>query len=212
MRTQFITFEGSEACGKSTQLARLQSRLVTAERPVTVTREPGGTLLGEAVRNLLKHAPEGRGMSPEAELLLFAASRAELVRKVIAPALQAGGWVLSDRFYDSTLVYQGVARGLGVEPVAWLNAFAVGETHPGLTLVLDLTVEEAQGRLRQRGCPEGQSDRMEEQSREFFAKVRAGYEHLARREPGRVRLIDAQGTPEEVAGLVWKEVAHAFQL
>ncbi len=211
VRTKLISFEGSEACGKSTQLGLLQKRLTDRGQVVTVTREPGGTALGEQVRHLLKHAPEGRGMSPEAELLLFCASRAELVRKVIAPALQAGGWVLSDRFYDSTLVYQGIARGLGAEAVTWLNHFAVGTCHPGLTLLLDLSAEEAEKRLEQRRRPDSPFDRMEEQSAEFFSRVRAGYVGLAEREAERVRRIEAGGSVEEVSAFIWKEVSDAFQ-
>ncbi len=212
MRTKFITFEGAEACGKSTQLERLHARLVGAGHSVTVTREPGGTQLGEAVRNLLKHAPEGRGMCSEAELLLFSASRAELVHKVIGPALQKGGWVLSDRFYDSTTIYQGLARGLGEEPVKWLNAFVVRNIHPGLTLILDLSVDEAQRRLRQRSLPGEPFDRMEAQTLDFFISVRSGYCQLAKKEPNRVRLIDASGTLDEVTARIWKEVSDVFQL
>jgi dTMP kinase len=212
VRSKFITFEGSEACGKSTQLERLRARLASFGQEVVVTREPGGTPLGEMVRHLLKHAPEGRGMCSEAEILLFSASRAELVRKVIGPRLAKEAWVLSDRFYDSTMVYQGLARQLGMETVQWLNAFAVGQVHPGLTLILDLPLEEANRRLALRSLPLGQFDRMEEESREFYATVREGFRRLAEQEPDRVRLLDAQGTPEEVSERIWREVVDAFSI
>src|SRR5471032_2533447 len=133
--SRFISLEGGEAVGKSTQIERLAARLEKLGHKVLVTREPGGTPLGESIRHLLKHAPEGRGMTPETELLLFLASRAELVRKIIMPALDRGDWVLSDRFLDSTTVYQGAGRELPTEIVERLNAFAVGTVVPGLTLV-----------------------------------------------------------------------------
>src|SRR5471032_2706845 len=146
----FISLEGGEAVGKSTQIERLAARLHGLGHKTLVTREPGGTPLGESIRHLLKHAPEGRGMTPETELLLFLASRAELVRKVIVPALDAGTWVLCDRFLDSTTVYQGAGRRLPLEIVTRINAFAVGPHLPGLTLVLDLDQEEARNRLLKR--------------------------------------------------------------
>ena len=129
----FISFEGSEGCGKTTQIQRLAARLEAAGQPVLLTREPGGTPLGETIRYLLKYAEEGRDMVPEAELLLFAASRAQLMRRVIEPALQAGQWVIADRFLDSTTVYQGVARRLNPEAVCFINEFAVGERRPNMT-------------------------------------------------------------------------------
>src|SRR5277367_234717 len=153
---QFISLEGGEAVGKSTQIERLAARLHKLGHKTLVTREPGGTPLGESIRHLLKHAPEGRGMTPYTELLLFLASRAELVRKVIMPALDQGAWVLSDRFLDSTTVYQGAGRNLPMEIVERVNAFAVGPHLPGLTLVLDLSPEEARRRQERRGRPAGQ--------------------------------------------------------
>src|SRR3984885_6757642 len=140
---RFISLEGGECVGKSTQIDRLAERLRGLGHKVIVTREPGGTPLGESIRHLLKHAPEGRGMTPETELLLFLASRAELVRKVIMPALDQGVWVLCDRFLDSTTVYQGTARRLPTEIVERVNALVVGTYVPSLTLVLDLEPEAA---------------------------------------------------------------------
>src|ERR1700735_428009 len=123
---RFVTFEGGEAVGKSTQIEKLAAKLKERGDEVLVTREPGGTPIGEQIRHLLKHAPEGQGMNPKTELLLFLASRAELVRKVIGPALDRGAWVLCDRFHDSTTVYQGAGRGIPLEVVERLNAFALG--------------------------------------------------------------------------------------
>ncbi len=143
-RGLFITFEGSEGCGKSTQIQRLAARLQTAGASFIVTREPGGTAIGEKIRDLLQFAPESAGMQPKTELLLFEASRSQLVREVIEPALERGALVLSDRFYDSTTVYQGVARRLDPEIVAQLNAFAVGDCRPDATFILDVDVATAQ--------------------------------------------------------------------
>ena len=210
----FISLEGGEAVGKSTQIERLAGRLQKLGHKTLVTREPGGTPLGESIRHLLKHAPEGRGMTPQAELLLFLASRAELVRKVIMPALDQGTWVLCDRFLDSTTVYQGAGRQLPDEVVERVNAFAVGPHLPGLTLVLDLEPKEAQRRQVRRTKPagEGTFDRMEAEPTDFFERVRQGYHELAKAHPKRVKFVSAAGTIEETANAVWKQVAAAFHL
>lgn len=213
MKPHFISLEGSEACGKSTQIERLKARLEKLGLQVLVTREPGGTPLGESLRHLLKHAPEGRGMCAESELLLFTASRAQLCREVIAPALDNGVWVVSDRFADSTTVYQGVARKLQAADVAAINNFAMGPIRPGLTLVLDLEPVVAQRRLSRRPRPVGQAtDRMEDQPTDFFDRVRQGYHALAQAEPERVKLVDASGRPEEVEEKIWSFVRHAFSI
>ncbi len=211
---RFISLEGGEAVGKSTQIERLAQRLTKLGDKVIVTREPGGTPLGESIRHLLKHSPEGRGMTPQAELLLFLASRAELVRKVIMPALDQGAWVLCDRFLDSTTVYQGAGRQLPGEIVERVNAFAVGTHLPGLTLVLDLEPKEAQRRQMRRVRPagEGAFDRIEAEPTDFFERVRAGYHELAQSSPHRVKIVPAAGTIDQTADAVWKEVAAAFSL
>src|ERR1041385_720435 len=129
-RLPFITFEGSEGCGKSTQVKRLTARLEKSGVPFLVTREPGGTPIGETIRELLQFAPQGTGMTPETELLLFEASRSQLVREVIKPALDAGSCVISDRFFDSTTVYQGAARKLDLKIVQQMNLFAVNQCIP----------------------------------------------------------------------------------
>lgn len=204
LRGKFITFEGSEGCGKSTQLARLVARLQAAGIEPLLTREPGGTDLGEEIRNLLLHHKAGGAMCAETELLLFAAARAQLVRERIAPALAAGRVVISDRFLDSTTVYQGAARRLAPDAVAAINGFAVGACRPALTLVLDVPVEVGQARVRTRG--DGRPDRIERESLEFFTRVRAGYLALARSEPRRIAVIDTTRPVDEVAGHIWQTV------
>ncbi|MDX2080233.1 MAG: dTMP kinase [Terrimicrobiaceae bacterium] len=194
MRGRFITFEGSEGCGKSTQIERLADSLRSDGADVLLVREPGGTPSGESIRHLLQHAPEGENLTPEAELLLFAASRAQLVREVIRPAIERGTVVISDRFLDSTTVYQGVGRQIAPEATAAINAFAVGDTLPDLTILLDLDRATAVTRMGDRS-----RDRMERSPEEFFEAVRRGYLELARREPRRIRVIDAARPPESVA-------------
>jgi dTMP kinase len=210
---RFITFEGGEAVGKSTQIERLAAKLRERGDEVLVTREPGGTPLGEQIRHLLKHAPEGQGMNPKTELLLFLASRAELVRKVIGPALDRGVWVLCDRFHDSTTVYQGAGRGLPHEIVDRLNAFAIGARLPGLTLVLDLEIERARARMLTRvGNIATVADRMEEQPADFFERVRQGYAQLAQAHPERVKIISAHGNVDETASAIWEQVTKTFAI
>ncbi|MCX6848941.1 MAG: dTMP kinase [Verrucomicrobia bacterium] len=183
-----LSFEGSEGCGKSTQIALLRTRLEAAGRNVVVLREPGGTELGESIRHLLQHAKEGAAMTPETELLLFAASRAQLVREKIRPLLESGTFVILDRFLDSTTVYQGIARGLPLESVRAINHFAIGGTLPNLTLVLDMDSATAWQRIHQSGR---ELDRMESQPQSFFEKVRQGYLEVAQAEPQRIQVIDA---------------------
>lgn len=200
-RGKFISFEGSEGCGKSTQIRRFVDWLRSSGREVLVTREPGGTAAGEKIRHLLQHDSDGEGLTPESELLLFAASRAQLVREVILPALDRGVWVVADRFLDSTTIYQGVGRGLDREAVQRINAFAVGAALPDLTFLLDL--DAATGHARAVAASGDQHDRMESQPLAFFEKVRRGYLELAAAEPSRIAVIDAgQGIEEVFADLV----------
>lgn len=202
MSTGFLlSFEGSEGCGKSTQIALLRTRLEAAGRAVVVLREPGGTELGESIRHLLQHAKEGAEMTAETELLLFAASRAQLVREKIRPLLVAGTLVILDRFLDSTTVYQGIARGLPLESVRAINHFAIGGTLPQLTLVLDMDSATARQRIHQTGR---ELDRIESQPQAFFEKVRQGYLEVARAEPERVKIIDASATPDAVHTSIWQ--------
>jgi dTMP kinase len=213
LKSRFISFEGGEGAGKSTQIDLLAKRLTAAGHRVIVTREPGGTPLGESIRHLLKHAPENRDMAAETELLLFLASRAELVRKVIVPALNEGQWVLSDRFLDSTTVYQGLGRRLPAEIVERVNAFAVGPHLPGLTLVLDLDPQETRRRLQARAkTGKLKFDRLEAEPADFHERVRQGYLALAHAHPDRVRLVPAAGPVDNVSEMVWREVATTFHL
>jgi dTMP kinase len=210
----FISFEGSEGCGKSTQIGRLAARLRDKGREVVQLREPGGTPIGEQIRNLLQYDASAAAMTPETELLLFAASRAQLVREVIRPAVDRGAIVLCDRFLDSTTVYQGVARALDRKDVAAINAFAVGETLPDLTLLLDLDAAEGRRRAASR---KGPVDRMEQEKEEFYEAVRLGYLALAEENKGRIAVIDASADIDAVEGLItaalkerFKEVFHGL--
>jgi dTMP kinase len=203
-RGVFISFEGGEGCGKSTQIQRLAERLRSSGHRVLQTREPGGTEIGEQLRDLLQHSKTGRSMTSETELLLFAASRAQLVREVITPAMADGVVVLADRFLDSTTVYQGVARRLDPAQVAAINAFAVGSLLPDLTFLLDVAPEIGRHRMLQRTLP---LDRMESQSSAFYEAVRAGYLSLAREHPTRICLIDGAAPVEMIASKIWAKLA-----
>ncbi len=198
-----ISFEGSEGCGKSTQIQRLRARLEAQGREVMILREPGGTAVGEHIRHLLQHEKEAANMTAETELLLFAASRAQIVREKIQPALARGVVVMLDRFLDSTTVYQGIARGLPLAAVHAINAFAVGDTMPQLTLVLDLDSDTAWARIHQTGR---ELDRMESQPIAFFEKVRRGYLDLASQEPLRIAVIDASQSIDSVEAQIAKRV------
>ncbi|MFN0130515.1 MAG: dTMP kinase [Verrucomicrobiales bacterium] len=201
-RGLFITFEGSEGCGKSTQIELLRERLESAGHGLVIVREPGGTALGEEVRELLLHHHPARGrIAPECELLLFEASRAQLVRERIGPALAAGSHVIADRFYDSTTVYQGFGRGLDLIAISQMNAFAVGPHHPDLTILLDMEAGEALERARRRSG--GSLDRMESESMDFFERVRTGYLHVAREAKHRIKVLDATAPPDSVADEIW---------
>jgi dTMP kinase len=200
----FITFEGGEGCGKSTQIAALKARLEAMGKTVVQTREPGGTALGESVRSLLQHDDAGQGMSPEAELLLFAASRAQHVRELIAPAIAQGQIVLCDRFLDSTTVYQGVARAIDSKKVDTINQFAIGDTKPDLTILIDLPPEIGLARVHARS--DGQLDRMENEAIEFFHAVRQGYLDLAKSEPKRFLVLDGSQSVEKLETQIWQRV------
>jgi dTMP kinase len=200
----FITFEGGEGCGKSTQIAALKARLEAMGKTVVQTREPGGTALGESVRKLLQYDDAGQGMSPEAELLLFAASRAQHVRELIAPAIAEGQIVLCDRFLDSTTVYQGVARAIDSKKVDTINQFAIGDTNPDLTILIDLPPEIGLARVHARS--DGQLDRMEKEAIGFFQAVRQGYLDLAKSEPKRFLVLDGSQSVEELETQIWQKV------
>src|SRR5881394_3591071 len=167
----FITFEGSEGSGKSTQAQRLAARLQRSGVPYLVTREPGGTPIGETIRELLQFASHNSSMTPETELLLFEASRSQLVREVIKPALERGVCVIADRFLDSTTVYQGAARRLDREMIERLNSFSIGDCVPDVTFVLDVDAQTANSRMQKEPR---KADRMEQQPAEFYERVREG--------------------------------------
>jgi dTMP kinase len=204
MKGLFITFEGTEGSGKSTQVTLLAQRLRKLGLPVRQVREPGGTPIGEEIRHTLKHSANNRAMTPEAELLLMNASRAQLVRETIRPALAAGEIVLCDRFYDSTTAYQGYGRELNLDAVRAIIDFAVEDTRPDLTLLflVPAGLSEERRLARQPTLPFAR-DRIEEADRSFFERVEAGYEAIAAAEPRRVRKIDATDTVEAVADAVW---------
>ncbi len=206
-KSLFITFEGTEGCGKSTQIGLLAKTLRVLGYPVHALREPGGTPVGEEVRHTLKHSKANVAMTPETELLLVNASRAQLVREIIRPALAVGEVVLCDRFYDSTTAYQGYGRGLDLKLVKSVIDFAVGDTRPDLTLFLQVPPEVSAERLvsRQSILPFIR-DRMEEGDRNFFARVAKGYDTIAAAEPDRVRVVDGTGTIEFVCAKIWEHI------
>lgn len=192
-RGRFISLEGGEGVGKSTQVKALADALRGRGLDVIVTREPGGSEGAERIRELLLSGSDDR-WGAQAEALLFAAARADHAAKTIRPALDAGRWVLSDRFIDSSLAYQGGAGGLGIEAVRAINAFGVGDDFPDRTLILT----HDQGAERARARDTGGSDRIGGRSDDYHRKVEAAFHIIAAEEPERVRLIDASGTPDEV--------------
>jgi len=202
----FVTFEGTEGSGKSTQIRLLEQRLGALGRVVLTLREPGGTPIGEEIRHTLKHSEANAAMFPETELLLMNASRAQLVREVIRPALCAGKVVLCDRFFDSTIAYQIFGRGLDATQVQRVIDFAVGETRPHLTLLLRVPLEVSEQRRTARAGSSTGRDRFEEEGREFFRRVEQGYDAIASNTDTRVRTIDATGPIEQVHDEIWRWV------
>lgn len=202
-RGRFITFEGGEGCGKSTQVRRLKEALEADGVEVVLTREPGGTPLAEEIRRLIKDPPADPPCD-RSELLLFLAARAQLVRNVIRPALAAGKWVVSDRFSDSTVAYQGYGRGLSLAFIASADEFACEGLRPDLTILLDARPETAAARLRGReAATHTAADRIERAGEEFHARLRKGFAERAKAEPARILTIDANGTIDEVWEKVW---------
>jgi dTMP kinase len=203
----FITFEGTEGCGKSTQVELLARQLGALGHRVRLLREPGGTPIGEEIRHTLKHSQQNHAMTAEAELLLMNASRAQLVREIIRPALAAGEIVVCDRFYDSTTAYQGHGRELDLQKVKSIIDFAVGDTRPDLTLLLQVPPNVSAERLRSRQptLPFAR-DRIEEADEKFFARVAEGYKILAATETNRIRVVESSGAIENVSGKIWEIV------
>ncbi|QYM77757.1 dTMP kinase [Horticoccus luteus] len=203
---KLISFEGSEGSGKSTQLSRLAAHLQKAHHEVVTTREPGGTEIGEQIRNIIVHNSKGDEMCAETELLLFTAARAQLVREIIAPALIRGAIVLSDRFLDSSTVYQGIGRNLAADPVNQINRFAVGNVMPDMTIVIDVPTDVSLERIRQRASD--LPDRMERENIDFYEKVREGYLVLAKGMPDRFVVIDGTLSADAIEKKVWHAVSE----
>jgi dTMP kinase len=203
----FITFEGPEGSGKSTQVVRLVERLREMGREVITTREPGGTPTGEAIRNILQHDAAGEDICAETETLLFESSRAQLVSNVIRPALERGAVVISDRFADSTTAYQGYGRGFDVEVLLQLHAFAMGGLEPDITLLIDVDIEEGFRRIQLRNKRDNTGlDRMERESVEFHQRVYDGYQTMAQRWPERFCIIDGKREPNLIEVDIWDAV------
>jgi dTMP kinase len=206
-RGPFITFEGMDGSGKTTQMRRLAARLRARGRTVVETAEPGGTAIGQKIRHILLDAAN-QELSPIAELLLYFASRAQNVDQTIQPALARGEIVLADRFTDSSLVYQGCGRGLGAETVLALDRVACRGLKPDLTLLVDIDVETSLARAHARNSAEPNSEtRMDEQAVEFHRKVYEAYQALAAREPGRIKLVDGRAGRDEIEREIWTVVA-----
>ena len=208
MKRRFITFEGIEGCGKSTQIRRLRDVLSERGIPVLLTEEPGGSGVGKILRGILLNRT-GVEIAAEAELLLFMADRAQHIREVIEPALNRQKVVLCDRFADATMAYQGFGRGLDREMIDILNRFALRGVTPDLTLLMDVPVETGLGRALARIAGKKESereDRFESEQMDFHRRVRDGYLHLASREPERFRIIDASGDIEATHRAILREV------
>ena len=202
-RGLFITFEGTDGAGKTTQIERLTADLRQAGYDVCLTREPGGTPISEQIRDMLLN-PDHSEMAATTELLLYAASRAQHVSEVIKPALEAGKVVISSRFADATVVYQGYGRGLDLERISRLNRIATDGVTPDVTFVLDLPVEIGLQRVQN---SRGGLDRLEREKIEFHRRLREGYQTIARQEPQRLKIIDAQVSPEQV----YTQIQEAIQ-
>lgn len=212
MAGTFITFEGIEGCGKSTHAEILLTQLLETGREAILTREPGGTVLGEKIRGIVKDEDSTESIGAEAEMLLFAVSRAHLVRHVVLPALGRGAVVISDRFVDSTSAYQGGARGLDADVVARVNRFVAGDAVPDVTILLDIDVATGLERIRQRNSVDhAGSDRIEKEAAAFHEKVREAYLALAEKWPDRIEIVDAAQDVETVAADVWRIVENALK-
>lgn len=206
-RGLFLTFEGVDGSGKTTQMRRLVERLRAAGRTVLETAEPGGTAIGRAIRRILLDSAN-QELSPSAELLLYFASRAQNVDEAIQPALARGEIVIADRFTDSSLVYQGCGRGLGAEAVLALDGVACRGLKPDLTILVDIDVETSLARAHARNTAEAHSEtRMDEQSLDFHRQVYEAYQSLAAREPGRIKRVDGRLSVEELERAIWQIVS-----
>lgn len=199
MRGKFITIEGPDGAGKTTQVRKISDYLKSKGFKVLVTREPGGTSLGEKLREVVLTS-EGESPVPEAEALIYAASRAQLVKKIIVPALESGNIVLCDRFVDSSLAYQGWARGLGIRELTDINGWFLKGTWPDLTLILDIDPTQSLKRLR------GKKDRLEREALDFHKRVREGFLKVQSMYPDRIKPVDASQSPERVFETILFEI------
>ena len=202
----FIAIEGMDGSGKSTQIELLRQSFGRRRQEVVITREPGGTAIGEQIRTVLLQ-PENQAMTPRAEALLYAASRAQHVAELIEPALDAGKVVISDRYVVSSYVYQGIARGLGLEAIEQINRFAVNGRMPDLTIFLFVSQEQA---LRRKKAQK-ELDRLEAESMEFHAKVNQGFWQLAENYPYPRLIVDANAAPAEVHAKIWQRLEQEFR-
>jgi dTMP kinase len=205
---RFITLEGGEGAGKSTQVKRLAAALQKKNLAVVTTREPGGSPGAEEIRGLLVNGAPGRWDALTETLLVYAA-RADHVKHTIGPALLADKWVICDRFTDSTYAYQGAGRGLARETIRRIDAIVLDDFHPDLTLMLDLDIETGLGRAGKRGAAES---RFENFDRDFHERLRQGFLDIARRDPGRCVVVDAAQNEDAVAAAIWDAVARRFDL
>lgn len=208
----FISFEGTEGSGKTTQMRLLVGRLHALGMPVVENQEPGATLIGRQIRRLLLD-PAHQEMAPRTELLLMFASRTQAAAEIIRPALAADAIVVSDRFTDSTLAYQGEARGLGFETVMQLHRLCLGDLLPDLTICVSIDIETGLERAHRRNESSSSvtESRIDRQSLEFHRRVQDGYQQIAARESERFRIVDGTGTPEAVAEKVWREVSPLLE-
>lgn len=205
----FITFEGVEGAGKSTQIELLRARIASTGREALATRAPGGTEIAERIREILKSRHESEDLPPETELMLFAACHSQMVGHLIKPALERGAAVLCDRFFDSTLAYQGYARGLPLGFVREVNSFSCRGLKPDVTLLLDLDPATGVARSHSRGGAAAvANDRFDSESMQFHKAVRAGFLDIAAKEPGRFRIVRADQPPEKVHDAIIKELGR----
>lgn len=207
-RGVFVTFEGGEGAGKSTQIARLRQELVASGYEAVVTREPGGSPRAEAIRSIILSG-QAKSAGPFAELILFAAARADHVAEVIGPALRRGAFVLSDRFTDSTRVYQGIATGLSPDILGQLDDAVAGDARPDLTIVIDVPVDVGSRRARLRRLDRGEgADRFEAEDEAYHERVRQGFLAVAQGDPSRCVVVDGAQPADDVEARIWSEVAR----
>lgn len=207
-RGRFITLEGGEGVGKSTQATLLQAALKSRGIDAIITREPGGTPFAEAVRDFILRGSQSTPGTPLAETLMFFAARADHVAQLIAPAVAQGKWVICDRFTDSTRAYQGAASGLSDQTILEIDRIAVGATQPDLTLIMDLPAIDGLKRADIRRGNSEARDTFESRTLAFHERIRAGFLDIARREPQRCAVVDASGTPDAVAQAIWSAVSQ----